>query len=89
MQIIYLPDIGLTGSTHFIEVSHARKRFDCFGSRFTAEAMDKKPYIVPIPGTRKLSRLIENAGAADVSLSSAEVKALDDALNNIATSFIL
>ena len=48
----------------------------------------KKPYIVPIPGTRKLSRLIENAGAADVSLSVAEVKALDDALDNMEMSAV-
>lgn len=37
----------------------------------------KKPYIVPIPGTRKLSRLTENAGAADVALSAKEVAAID------------
>ena len=42
----------------------------------------KKNYIVPIPGTRKLSRLKENAGAADVNLSAEEVKALDAALDN-------
>ena len=34
--------------------------------------MCKKPYIVPIPGTRKLDRLIENAGSADVILTSDE-----------------
>ncbi|EET61091.1 oxidoreductase, aldo/keto reductase family protein [Marvinbryantia formatexigens DSM 14469] len=36
----------------------------------------KKPWIVPIPGTRRLERLKENAGAA-------EVQALDDALSRI------
>lgn len=41
----------------------------------------KKPYIVPIPGTRKAERLKENAGAADVKLTAQEVKALDDALS--------
>ena len=30
----------------------------------------KKPYIVPIPGTRKLERLRENAAAAEISLTS-------------------
>lgn len=34
----------------------------------------KKPYIVPIPGTRNTDRLAENAGAADVTLSKDEVK---------------
>ena len=41
----------------------------------------KKPWIVPIPGTRKSERMRENAGAAAVKLSAAEVKALDDALD--------
>ena len=48
----------------------------------------KKPYIVPIPGTRKLSRLAENAGAADIDLSAAEVQALDDALANMEMSAV-
>ncbi len=46
----------------------------------------KKPYIVPIPGTRKLSRLLENAGAADVTLSNKEVRAIDEALNGMEMS---
>ncbi len=50
--------------------------------------IDKKPWIVPIPGTRKLSRLKENAGAADVNLSAAEVQALDDALDKIDMSAV-
>lgn len=48
----------------------------------------KKNYIVPIPGTRKLERLKENAGAADIILSADEVKALDDALNNMEMSAV-
>lgn len=46
----------------------------------------KKPYIVPIPGSRKLERMKENAGAADVFLSEAEVKKLDDALDTMKMS---
>lgn len=41
----------------------------------------KKPYIVPIPGTRKAERLKENAGAAEVKLSSEEIAAIDKALD--------
>lgn len=41
----------------------------------------KKPWIVPIPGTRKLDRLQENAGATDVMLTNAEVKQIDKALD--------
>ena len=43
----------------------------------------KKPYLVPIPGTRRLSRLLENAGAADVMLSAEEVSVIDEALNDM------
>lgn len=46
----------------------------------------KKPYIVPIPGTRRLSRLLENAGAADVTLSAEEVSDIDKALNGMEMS---
>ena len=46
----------------------------------------KKPYIVPIPGTRKPERLTENLGAAEVKLTAAEVAALDAALARIPMS---
>ena len=42
--------------------------------------MNKKPWIVPIPGTRHLCRLKENIGAADIHLTSGQVQAIDDAL---------
>ena len=43
----------------------------------------KKPWIVPIPGTTKLSRLDENLGGADVELSAEEVQALEEASSKI------
>lgn len=46
-----------------------------------AWTMGKRPYVVPIPGTRSLCRLKENIGAADVRLTPDEVKAIDEALN--------
>ena len=46
----------------------------------------KKPYIVPIPGTRKLSRLAENAGAAETALSHEEVGTIDKALDGMEMS---
>lgn len=46
----------------------------------------KKPWIVPIPGTRKEGRMAENAGAAMVKLSADEVKALDKALDSMEMS---
>lgn len=48
----------------------------------------KKPYIIPIPGTRKLERLRENAGASDIRLTEQEVLALDNALDKIPMSAV-
>lgn len=42
--------------------------------------MNKRPWIVPIPGTRRLCRLKENIGAADVHLNAGQLQAIDDAL---------
>lgn len=46
----------------------------------------KKPYIVPIPGSRRIHRLYENAKAADILLSDSEVSELDRALNVVGMS---
>ena len=46
----------------------------------------KKPWIVPIPGTRKPDRLQENAGATDITLSEDEVKQIDQALDGMPMS---
>lgn len=45
--------------------------------------LSKKPWIVPIPGTRKLERMRENAGAAMVRLSGDELASLDKALDGM------
>lgn len=46
----------------------------------------KKPYIVPIPGTRKVSRLEENMKASEIKLSQREVKEIDEMLEKIPMS---
>ena len=43
----------------------------------------KKPYIIPIPGSRKERRLSENIGSAEVSLSGAEITELDELLDKL------
>jgi aryl-alcohol dehydrogenase-like predicted oxidoreductase len=43
----------------------------------------QKPWIVPIPGTRKLHRLDENLGAADVKLAADELSEIEDAASKI------
>ena len=48
----------------------------------------KKPWIVPIPGSRRLDRMKENAGAAEVLLTPAEVAALDRRLDAIPMSAV-
>lgn len=46
----------------------------------------EKPWRVPIPGTRKLERVNENAGTAEIELTMEEVKKLDAALKNMEMS---
>ena len=46
----------------------------------------KKPYIVPIPGTRKLSRLTENLGSSYVVLTAQEIAEIDKALDKMEMS---
>lgn len=46
----------------------------------------KKPYIVPIPGSRKAERIQENAGAAKIRLTGEEVAAIDQSLNSMEMS---
>lgn len=48
--------------------------------------MCKKPYIVPIPGTRKVERMKENLLSAEVMLSEKEVNEIDHALENMTMS---
>lgn len=46
----------------------------------------QKPWIVPIPGSRKLNRLEENLGAADVELTLDDLRDLDNAMSAITVS---
>ncbi len=51
-----------------------------------AWVLAQKPWIVPIPGTRKVERLDENVGAADVVVTDAELRELNHALSKIEVS---
>jgi aryl-alcohol dehydrogenase-like predicted oxidoreductase len=44
----------------------------------------QKPWIVPIPGTTKLARLEENLGAVSVSLTSDDLREIENAASKIA-----
>jgi aryl-alcohol dehydrogenase-like predicted oxidoreductase len=43
----------------------------------------QKPWIVPIPGSRKLERLDENIAAVDVALTADDLKDIDTAMSQI------
>ena len=45
--------------------------------------MAQKPWIVPIPGTTKISRIHENIKAANIKFSDEEMKTINDALSKI------
>ena len=45
--------------------------------------MARKPFIVPIPGTRNIDHLRENLGANDLQLSAADLNELDAAFSRI------
>jgi aryl-alcohol dehydrogenase-like predicted oxidoreductase len=48
-----------------------------------AWVLAQKPWIVPIPGTRRWERLEENLGAANVELTFSDLSNLNDALSKI------
>jgi aryl-alcohol dehydrogenase-like predicted oxidoreductase len=43
----------------------------------------QKPWIVPIPGTTKMTRMEENIGAADVELTTEDLKQVQDATSKL------
>jgi aryl-alcohol dehydrogenase-like predicted oxidoreductase len=45
--------------------------------------LHKKDFIVPIPGSRKLERIQENLGAAEVELTEDEYNQIEEELANI------
>lgn len=48
-----------------------------------AWVLAQKTWIVPIPGTRKFDRLMDNLGAADITLTQKELGEINSALTNI------
>lgn len=43
----------------------------------------QKPWIVPIPGTTKMTRMEENIGAADIELTADDLKQVEDATSKL------
>ncbi len=67
-----------------ILASFARKKNGSPAQVALAWLLARKPWIVPIPGTRKLERLDENIGALDIPMSPEELRAIDEATSEIA-----
>ena len=44
----------------------------------------QKPWIVPIPGTTKLSRLEENLGGTTIELSASDLRSIEAAASQVA-----
>lgn len=52
----------------------------------TGWVIGKRPYIVPIPGTRTHERMQENSDSADVILTEQEISEIDTALEQMEIS---
>ena len=63
--------------------SIAQRKSATPGQIALAWLLAQKPWIVPIPGTRKLHRLEENLGAADVQLSTDDLREIEEAASKI------
>src|SRR5687767_11050843 len=60
------------------------QRYDATSGQVAlAWLLAKKPFIVPIPGTRLISNMQENIGAAKVKLSAADIAELETGFVNI------
>lgn len=77
----FQPD-AIRANTRIVEVLNAfgRTRGITPAQVALAWLMNKKPFIVPIPGTTKLSHLEENLRAAEIVFSDDEMRELEDAI---------
>lgn len=48
-----------------------------------AWVLAQKPWIVPIPGTTKVERVVENSGAVDIELTNSELRQMEEASSQI------
>ncbi|MCM1134882.1 MAG: aldo/keto reductase [Clostridium sp.] len=61
----------------------AEEKNASMGQLSLAWMINKKPYIVPIPGSRKLERLKENFAAGDIVLTKEEIAMIDAKLDTM------
>ena len=63
--------------------SMAEEKGATTGQLSLAWMLCKKPYIIPIPGSRKEERLLENLGSKDVRLTADEIAEIDSLLDEM------
>ena len=61
----------------------AEKKYATPAQISLAWMLAKKPFIIPIPGSRKPERLKENLGAAEIVLGKEEMAEIDEKLNTM------
>lgn len=73
---------AIRANARIVEVLHAfgRTRGITAAQVALAWLMNKRPYIVPIPGTTKLSHLEENLRAADIRFTEDDMRELENAV---------
>ena len=76
---------GMEANRRYMETIRAfADAHSCTPAQFClARLLHRKPWIVPIPGTTKVSRVEENCGGAHVALTDAEMNAFDEAVSGL------
>ena len=64
-------------------VHHAEDKGLRVRQRDLAWLLAQKPWIVPIPGTRKRAHLEENLGAAEIELTPADLREIESEFSKI------
>ena len=79
---------NLRANQSFVELLAriAREKGATPGQIALAWVLAQKPWIVPIPGTTKQARMIENAAAADLVLTESDLRAIEEAASRIKAS---
>ncbi|RKF19389.1 aldo/keto reductase [Altericroceibacterium spongiae] len=78
------PEARKANHTFVMLLEHVAARLEATpGQVALAWVLQQKPWIVPIPGTTKLSRLTENLAAADLQLSASDMEEITSAADKL------
>ena len=80
----FTPDARKANQPIVDQLSHIAARKNATPAQIAlAWLLAQKPWIVPIPGTRKLERLDENLAAVAIELTSDDLREIDTATSKI------